>query len=508
MNRRTFLSLTGGALFGAPAPQKPNIIVIYADDVGYGDIGCYGATRVKTPNLDRLAAQGLRFTNAHSVAATCTPSRYSLLTGEYAWRKKGTGVLPGDANAIILPGRHTIASVLKQAGYTTGVVGKWHLGLGTGKVNWNTEIKPGPREIGFDYSFLIPATGDRVPCVYVENQRVVGLDPKDPIEVSYTEPIGNEPTGRDHPELLKMKYSHGHDQTIVNGISRIGYMTGGKAARWKDEDMADTITAKAVSFIERSKSQPFFLYFATHDVHVPRVPHERFRGKSGCGVRCDAMQQLDWCVGEILKTVDRLKLTNNTLILFTSDNGPVLDDGYEDRAIEDLNGHSPAGPFRGGKYTLYEGGTRMPFIVRWPQRIRPGTSGALISQVDLLATFAALTGQPLASDAGPDSFNLLPGLLGEDKRGREYLIEQANGIGIRTAKWKCVPRYPAPAKKAGPNHGIPRPEDRWAGTSGPELYDLETDVAEKNNVAAQHPKVVEELTAMIQKVRSTPRSRP
>jgi arylsulfatase A-like enzyme len=508
MNRRTFLTLTGGALFAAPAPQKPNIIVIYADDVGYGDLGCYGATRVKTPNLDRLAAQGLRFTNAHSVAATCTPSRYSLLTGEYAWRKKGTGVLPGDANAIILPGRHTIASVLQQAGYTTGVVGKWHLGLGAGKVNWNTEIKPGPREIGFDYSFLIPATGDRVPCVYVENQRVVGLDPKDPIEVSYSEPIGNEPTGRDHPELLKMKYSHGHDQTIVNGISRIGYMTGGKAARWKDEDIADTITAKAVSFIERSKAKPFFLYFATHDVHVPRVPHERFRGKSGCGVRCDAMQQLDWCVGEILKTVERLKLDNNTLILFTSDNGPVLDDGYEDRAIEDLNGHSPAGPFRGGKYTLYEGGTRMPFLVRWPRRIRPGASHALISQVDLLATFAALVGQPLPSDAGPDSFNLLPALLGEDRRGREYLIEQANGIGIRTAKWKCVPHYPAPARKAGPNHGIPRSEDRWAGASGPELYDLEADVAEKNNVAAKHPKVVEELTAMIQKVRSNPRSRP
>ncbi len=502
MLRRTFLlSSLAGAAF-AQKPQRPNIILIYADDVGFGDLSCYGATRVKTPNLDRLAAEGVRFTNAHSPAATCTPSRYALLTGEYAWRRKGTNILPGDANAIIEPGRHTLASVLKQAGYATGVVGKWHLGLGKGKVNWNTEIKPGPLDIGFDYEFLIPATGDRVPCVYVENRRVVGLDPNDPIEVSYTEPIGNEPTGRTHPELLKIKLTHGHDMTIVNGISRIGYMTGGKAARWKDEDMADTITAKAVSFIERNRSKPFFLYFATHDIHVPRVPHDRFRGKSACGVRCDVMVQLDWCVGEIMKTLDRLKLTNDTLIIFSSDNGPVLDDGYADGAVEDLNGHTPAGPLRGGKYTLYEGGTRMPFIARWPKRIKPGVSDALISQVDLMASFAALTGQKLADDAGPDSFNVLAALLGESKKGRDYLIEQANGIGIRTPRWKYVPHYPAPAAKKA----IAR--DRRAGAEGPELYDLAKDVAEKNNVASAHPEVVRELQALLDKVRANPRSRP
>ena len=261
------------AASGLRADSLPNIILIYADDLGYGDVSCNGATKIKTPNVDRVAEKGLRFRDAHSAAATCTPSRYAMLTGEYAFRKRGTGILPGDAKLIIAPGRTTMASILKKAGYTTGVVGKWHLGLGSDKPDWNGEIKPGPLEIGFDYCFLIPATGDRVPCVYIENHRIVGLDPKDPIQVSYKEPIGNEPTGKDHPELLKMHPSHGHDMTIVNGISRIGYMTGGKAAHWVDEDMADTITGKAVDFIEKNKSKRFFLYFATHDIHVPRVPN-------------------------------------------------------------------------------------------------------------------------------------------------------------------------------------------------------------------------------------------
>jgi arylsulfatase A-like enzyme len=282
--------LTGTALaaFAALNPvrsqnaDKPNIIVIYADDLGYGDVSCYGATRLKTPNIDRLASKGLRFTNAHCTSATSTPSRYSLLTGEYAWRRPGTGILPGDASAIILPDRYTMPSVLKSAGYTTAAVGKWHLGLGPkGGPDWNGTIKPGPEDIGFDYSFIIPATGDRVPCVFVENGHVAGLDPSDPIKVDYNQKIGDWPTGRENPELLKMHPSHGHDMTIVNGSSRIGFMTGGRSALWTDEDIADTITEKAVRFIERNKDRPFFLYFATHDIHVPRVPHPRFAGKSG-----------------------------------------------------------------------------------------------------------------------------------------------------------------------------------------------------------------------------------
>ena len=345
----------------AAADGPPNIILIYADDLGYGDVGCYGATRVRTPNIDRLAREGLRFTDAHAASSTCTPSRYALLTGEYAWRRKGTSVLPGDAALIIEPRRETLPAMLKRAGLATGVVGKWHLGLGTGSIDWNGAIKPGPLEIGFDESFIMAATGDRVPCVFIRDHHVVGLDPHDPIRVSYAKPIGDEPTGAANLELLKVKPSHGHDQTIVNGISRIGFMTGGKAARWVDEDMADGFTREAVAFIERHAAAPFFLEFATHDIHVPRVPHPRFAGTSGCGVRGDVIQELDWSVGQVLDTLDRLKLADRTLVLFTSDNGPVVDDGYADGAVRDLNGHRPAGPLRGGKYSLFEGGTRVPF---------------------------------------------------------------------------------------------------------------------------------------------------
>lgn len=251
-----------------------------------------------TPNVDSLANSGIRFTDAHSVAATSTPSRYSLFTGQYSWRKKGTGIAAGNAGMIIRPEQQTIADMFKKAGYVTGAVGKWHLGLGdkTGTQDWNGEITPGPKDIGFDYSYLMAATGDRVPCVWIENHRVANYDETAPIEVSYKKPFDGEPLGKDHPELLtKLKPSsnHGHDQAIVNGISRIGYMKGGGKALWKDEDIADTITAKAINFIEENKDNAFFLYVGTNDVHVPRYPHSRFRGKSGMGYRGDAILQFD-----------------------------------------------------------------------------------------------------------------------------------------------------------------------------------------------------------------------
>jgi arylsulfatase A-like enzyme len=515
VSRRGFLRAAGLAGFTAAAaglaarcggrppfagPGRPNIVLVYADDLGYGDVGCYGAAKVRTPAIDALAAGGLRFTNAHAPAATCTPSRYALLTGEYAWRREGTGILPGDANLIIDPGRTTLPSLLKAAGYATAAVGKWHLGLGRGPIDWNREIAPGPREIGFDEHFIIPATGDRVPCVYVENGRVAGLDPADPIRVSFRGPVGDEPTGRDHPELLRMRPSHGHDQTIVNGVSRIGSMSGGRAARWVDETIADTITGKAVSFIERHAAGPFFLYFATHGIHVPRLPNPRFAGASGLGPRGDAIVELDACVGEIVRALDRLGLAAKTLLVFTSDNGPVVDDGYADRAVELLDGHRPAGPLRGGKYSAFDAGTRVPFVVRWPGRVAPGTSQALVSQVDLLASLAALTERPLAAADAPDSFDVLPALLGRDDRGRDHLVEQAQALSLIEGDWKYIEPEPGPAVEA--NTGI-----ELGNSAGPQLYDLAADIGEKRNLAAAHPERVRAMAARLEKIRSGGRSR-
>ncbi|MEO6036113.1 MAG: arylsulfatase [Verrucomicrobiota bacterium] len=484
----------------AKAAEKPNIIYIYADDLGYGDVGCYGATKIKTPNIDKLAREGIRFTDAHSTSATCTPSRYAFMTGEYPWRKKGTGILPGDAKLIIDPTRPTLPAMLKKAGYKSAAIGKWHLGLGNGPINWNREIKPGPLEIGFDYSFLIPATVDRVPCVYVENHRVVGLDPNDPIQVDYKKKIGDEPTGSDRPDLLKMKLTEGHDATIVNGISRIGFMSGGKSALWVDEEISDILTTRAIKFIEENKSRPFFLYFATHDVHVPRTPHARFKGSSECGLRGDVTQEFDWSVGEIMKTISRLRLDENTLIIVTSDNGPVLDDGYADGAVKDLNGHKPAGPLRGGKYSVYEAGTRVPFVARWPKRIKPGESAALISQVDCFATFAALAGQKLSPEAAPDSFDILPALLGNSNEAREYFVEDARVQSLRKGPWKFIAAAETAQKSAGAaNRGI---------ASGPQLYNLSDDIGETKNLAEQNPDLTKELAEKLSQFQTVNRTRP
>ncbi|GAB2535876.1 sulfatase family protein [Spirosoma aerophilum] len=479
------------------AQTKPNIILIYADDLGYGDLSCYGATKIKTPNIDRVATNGLRFTNAHATSATCTPSRFSLLTGQYAWRKTGTGIAPGDAALLIPTDKITLPEVLKKGGYATGAVGKWHLGLGPkGGPDWNSDIKPGPLEIGFTYSFILPATADRVPCVYVENHRIVGLDPKDPVQVSYKGPIGNEPTGKDNPELLKMKYSHGHDQTIVNGVSRIGYMSGGKSAWWVDEDMADVLTGRVTRFVEENKARPFFMYFATHDIHVPRMPHSRFVGKSGMGPRGDAILQLDWCVGEVMKTLDRLKLTDKTMVIITSDNGPVVDDGYQDEAVTKLNGHTPAGPLRGGKYSAFDAGTRVPFIVNWPGHVKAGVSNSLFSQIDLLASLAALTSQKLTSADATDSVNSLDALLGNKNKNRAYVVEHAlNGtLSIIKDNWKYI--EPSNGPKIGRDVKIEMGND-----PAPQLYNLSIDLGEKTNVAGQNAQKVKELSDLLTQVK-------
>jgi len=372
--------------------KKPNIIIIYVDDLGFGDIGVNGAKGVKTPNVDRLALNGVNFTDAHCSAATYTPSRFSLLTGTYAFRNNAA-ILPGGAPLLIDPNKGTLPSMLKQAGYTTGVIGKWHLGLGRGIVNWNEEIKPDPREIGFYYSFIIPATLDRVPTVFVENQKIVNLDSKDTVAINYDHKIGNLPTGLEHPEMLKFKADVQHSGTIIDSISQIGYMSGGQSSRWKDEDIADMLINKVKIFIHKNSKTPFFLYFAITDIHVPRAPNSRFVGKSTMGARGDAIAEMDWSTGEVLKTLDEIGLTDNTLIIFSSDNGPILDDGYTDQAAELLGDHKPGGSYRGAKYSILEAGTRMPTIVSWPGTVDPGISTAMLTQVDLYASLAKLVGQ-------------------------------------------------------------------------------------------------------------------
>ncbi|WP_214226239.1 arylsulfatase [Pedobacter sp. B4-66] len=491
-----FLLLISSTCF-AQKNTKPNVIYIYADDLGYGDLSCYGAIKIQTPNLDKLAASGIRFTNGHATSATCTPSRYALMTGRYPWRKKGTGILPGDAALIIPTDRTTLPNLFKKAGYKTAIVGKWHLGLGEQvEKNWNGEIKPGPNEVGFDYSFIFPATADRVPTIFLENHKVVALDTNDPITVDYNKKVGTDPTGKDHPELLKLQSSpnQGHNQTIVNGIGRIGYMNGGKMARWVDEELSTTFLAKAQQFIGTNQKKPFFLYYALTEPHVPRMPATMFRGKSGLGLRGDAILQLDWTVGEIMKQLKTLNIDKNTVIVFSSDNGPVLDDGYQDEAVTRLNGHTPAGQFRGGKYSVLEGGTRVPFILSWPGTVKPQVSGAMVSQMDLLASFSKLINQPIPNGDAPDSENLLDAFLGKSPKGRSIFVEHAGTLAVIKDGWK----YISPSKGATYDELV---AIETGNSPEPQLYNLNEDKSEKHNLAAQHPEVVNELKDLLMKIK-------
>jgi len=484
---------------------RPSIIVLYADDLGFGDIGCYGATRIATPSLDRLAAEGLRFQQGYAAAATCTPSRYSLLTGSYPWRNEKASILAGDAPLIIPPSTPTLPSLFKQAGYKTGVVGKWHLGLGNGDLDWNGRISRTPLDVGFDSAFIMAATNDRVPCVYINGREVEGLDPDDPIDVRYVRnnPFPELPTGRDNPELLKMQYSHGHDMSIVNGVSRIGYMRGGARATWNDEDMAEVFLERALAFVIENRECPFFLYYALHQPHVPRISGRRFAGSTSLGPRGDVIAEMDWCVGRLLDELDRLGLADNTLIVFSSDNGPVLDDGYDDRAVELCGDHRPAGPLRGGKYSMFDGGARVPFLLRWPAEVKPGESTALVSHLDFMASFAALAGVRLDPDAAPDSLNLLPAFVGQSQQGRDELVTegtQAQTV-LRRGNWAFIPPHDGPAV-------FPFTEIESGNSPEVQLYDLSRDIGQAENVAAENPDVVKELSARLEEIVRSDRTRP
>lgn len=491
----TFLAVASACTSSEKQSQeaKPNIVIIYMDDLGYGDVGAYGATYLKTPNMDKLANEGIRFTNGYATSATSTPSRYGLLTGMYPWRNADAKILPGTAPLLIDTNQITLPKLLQRQGYHTAVVGKWHLGMGSGQVNWNGQIAPGPNEVGFDYAYVMAATQDRVPTVYIENGKVVDLDPEDPIEVDYIKNFEGEPTGLDNPELLKMKWHHGHNNSIVNGIPRIGFMKGGEKAKWKDEEMADHFLKKACEYVREHKNEPFFLYYALQQPHVPRTPHPRFAGTSGMGPRGDVIVEADWCIGEFTRTLEEEGLLENTLIIFTSDNGPVLNDGYYDEAVEKLGDHKPWGLFRGGKYSLYDAGTHVPFITYWKGKITPSVSEALVCQIDLLASLAMLTG----GDKGTtDSQDLLDVLLGKNEKGRQELILEAiSRTALRKDHWVMIPPYNGAE--------IEKQVNIETGNSKEyQLFDLNTDPEQRNNLAKHDQERLKEMIAIYEKITS------
>jgi arylsulfatase A-like enzyme len=471
---------------------QPNVVIIYADDLGYGDVSANGQGKIATPHIDSLAATGVRFTNGYATSATCTPSRLALLTGTYPWRNKNAQILPGDAPLLIDTASVTMADMFRHLGYATGVVGKWHLGLGNGHLDWNQPIPETPNDLGFDYSYIMAATADRVPTVFVENRRVVGLQANDPLYVRYDRNFPGQPTALTNPELMtRLTWHHGHNQSVHYGIPRIGFMKGGKAALWQDDRLAETFLGKAEAFITAHQAQPFFLYYALHEPHVPRVPGARFAGKSGLGPRGDAVLEADWCVGELLHHLRAKGLANNTLVIFSSDNGPVLNDGYNDQAVAKNGAHTPWGQFRGGKYSLLEAGTRVPFIVSWPAHTRQQVSAALVSQVDLLASLAALVhGQAPKADGQ----NLLSAFLGASAQGRANLVLEASGrLAFRAGTWLYIPPYPGKPLNAEVNleTGL---------SSTPQLYDLRTDPGQKHNLAPSAPTKLAELQHQLKQV--------
>ncbi|WP_372947285.1 sulfatase family protein [Mariniphaga sp.] len=499
MNKSTILLSVSLLFFSACQKQQkqeqsqtPNIVIVYLDDLGYGDMGAYGATELKTPNFDRLAEGGVRFTTGYASSATCTPSRYALLTGEYPWRNESAKILPGSAPLIIDTAKMTIPKMLKEKGYHTGIVGKWHLGLGIGDVDWNQRVSPGPNEVGFDYAYIMAATQDRTPTVYLENGYVVGLEKDDPLLVSYQKNFEGEPTGLDNPELLKMRWHHGHNNSIHNGIPRIGYQKGGEAAMWVDEDMADDFLEIALQYIREQKDNPFFLYYALQQPHVPRTPHPRFVGSSGMGPRGDVIVEADWCVGELVKTLEEEDLLENTLIVFSSDNGPVLNDGYYDDAVEKLGDHKPWGPLRGGKYSLFEAGTRVPFVAYWKGKIEPSVSDAMVSQLDLFSSLAQLVG---SEKQGPDSHELLDVFLGKSNQGREELILEATSrTALRKGDWAMIPPYNGPAVNKMVNIELGNSNDFL-------LYNLKNDIGQQKNLAQSEPEKLQEMIETFQRIR-------
>jgi arylsulfatase A-like enzyme len=478
--------------------DEPNILLIFADDLGYGDLGCYGATKVATPNIDRLAAEGRRFTDAHSASAVCTPSRYSLLTGEYAFRRDLWGPVMNPSPLVIDVKRMTLASLLKSRGYATACFGKWHLGFGDREnPDWNRDLKPGPLELGFDHYFGVPVVNSHPPFVWVEDHRVVGLDPRDPLV------YGGVPPTLHYPEkMLKPA------------------MSGAKAAHdlYRDEELGSTLTEKAIAWMREQKEKPFFLYFSTPHIHHPFTPGKKFRGTSAAGAYGDFISELDWMAGEMVRTLDDLGLGRRTLVILTSDNGGMLNIGGQD-AVK--RGHKLNGELLGFKFDAWEGGHRVPFITRWTGRITPGTvSDQLICHVDFLASIAALLD---AEHTGRDSVNVLPAWLGETgNRLRDELVVAPNRkshLALRQGDWLYIPARggggftgnqpgdhalggPAALKFAGQVNSDVVNGRFKPDAPAEQLYNLAADPSQSANVVRENPEVAARLRARLMELRS------
>jgi len=485
------------------AADRPNIIVIYTDDLGYGDVGCYGATKVRTPHIDRIAREGRRFTDAHTASAVCTPSRYALLTGEYPFRANRWNAIFSKIGLIVDPAKTTIADLLKRKNYATACIGKWHLGFGEQTPDWNGDLKPGPLELGFDYYFGLPTVNSHSPFVLVENHRVLGLDPADPLV------FGGTPPTKAYPEKI-----FAHEP-----------VSGGRAAHalYQDEELGTVLTAKAVSWIRARKDEPFFLLFATPQIHHPFTPHRRFQGTSDCGRYGDFIHELDWMVGEVLATLDELELAENTIVIFTSDNGGMLNEGGQEawRA-----GHRANGDLLGYKFGAWEGGHRVPFIVRWPGKVPAGTtSRAFIStNLDMLATFAAITAQRLGAGEGPDSFNMLAALTGTPAKPiREHLVIAPNApknVAIRSGPWLYISAQGDGGFggiRGGPGSvGFSQRSNSDITVDGKirpdapptQLYNLDTDPQQMQNVVREHSVVAIRLAALLADHRARARTAP
>ena len=470
------------ALLGAEtaASNRPNIVFILADDLGYGDLSSYNeASKITTENIDRLAAEGIRFTDAHSPSAVCTPTRYGILTGRYSWRTRmKRGVLNGYSPSLINTKRMTVASMLKKLGYATGCVGKWHLGLGTKqKTDYSEPLRPGPNALGFEYFYGIPASLDMAPYLFVENDRPVEA-PTDTIAASKRRRTGG------------------------GGFWRAGPIAPG----FRHIDVLPVLAEKAVAFIERSVARapdrPFFLYLPLSAPHTPWMPTAQFAGKTGAGEYGDFTFQVDWTVGQVLDALERTGVADNTLVIMTSDNGS----NWIQADIDKYN-HRANGSLRGQKADIWEGGHRIPFIARWPGRITAGsTSDQTLCLADFLATTAAIVGVDLPDDAGEDSYNMLPALLGERLEApiRSSIVHHSvSGVfAIRQGPWKLI----LGRGSGGFTH--PRRIEPGPGEPKGQLYNLARDPSETHNLYADRPAIVARLSALLEKQKREGRSRP